>query len=95
LLLGTAEVIERRSFLAYGVGMLAASAVAQTAIMEKHQAVVCETGSTKCPNNHETCFTINRPIAVGDGTYQNPEVAALNGKIILECDVCHVAFFKA
>jgi hypothetical protein len=89
-------VIERRSFLAYGVGMLAAvTASAQTGIMEKHQAVVCETGSTKCPNNHETCYTINRPIAVGDGTYQNPEVAAIRDKIILECDVCHVAFFKA
>jgi hypothetical protein len=86
----------RRSFLHYGLGMLTAmSASAQTAIMEKKQAVVCDSGSTKCPLGHDTCYQINLPIAVGQGTYQNPEVAALNGKIILECDQCHIAFFKS
>jgi len=85
----------RRSFLSSLVGMAASiPVIGQSAILEKGKAIVCDSGSTKCPNGHETCYTINAPLAVGSGTYQNPEVAALSAKIVLECDVCHVLFIK-
>jgi hypothetical protein len=86
--------MNRRSFLAYGVGMMAASAgvAAQTAIMENKKAVVCPAAATKCPNGHDTCKTIDLPLVVGSGTYQNPDVAPINGKNVIECDQCHVLF---
>ncbi len=88
--------MSRRTFLSYAVGMLAASPLLpQTAIMEREKAVVCSSGWTKCPNKHDTCYTINAPLVVGAGSYQNPDVAALNDKKVIECDVCHVLFIRA
>lgn len=93
--------MNRRTFVSFFsgvVGLFAGSALAQeakTSVMEKGKAVTCETtGSTKCPLGHETCYTIDAPLAVGTGSYQNPDVGQLNSKIELECDVCHVLFIK-
>ena len=80
---------------AIGAGMKAEAQ--QNAVMEKGKAVVCETntGTTHCPLNHETCFTIDAPLVIGTGTYQNPDVGQLSSKHVLECDVCHILFIKA
>lgn len=81
----------RRSFLAYGVGMASA---AQNAILEKGKAVVCDGDSVKCPNGHDTCQVINAPIAVGNDSYEYPEVAQLRNYHVLRCDVCKVLFTR-
>jgi hypothetical protein len=91
--------MNRRTFVSFFsgvVGLLAGSALAQDkpTAMEKGQAVVCETGKTKCPLGHETCYEINAPLVVGSGSYQNPDVGQVFTKVELECQVCHVLFIK-
>lgn len=51
----------------------------QTAIMKGKQAVVCDSEPIKCPLGHDTCKVINASIAVGNDSYQNPEVAQFEG----------------
>lgn len=84
----------RRSFLAYAVGMLSATAVAQQeAVMVNGSAKVCEGGDpVKCPLGHKTCRTINAPVVVGNDNYQNPDVGQLRDYHLMRCDVCHVLF---
>lgn len=89
--------MKRRTFLEYltgAIGLLTGASSSQEAIMEKGKAVVCSDGTAECPNGHKTCLTIGKPLVVGSGTYQNPDVAPLNEKVVIECDVCHVLFIK-
>lgn len=81
----------RRSFLAYGVGMIG---LAQQAVMEKGKAVVCEGDSVKCPNGHDTCRVIDAPIVIGNDSYQYPDVRQLRDYHVLRCDVCKVLFTR-
>ena len=87
---------QRRTFLAYSVGMLAAllPARAQQAIMQKGQAVICPGQTLRCPNGHETCATINANLVVGNDSQDYPSVAQLYGKKVIECDQCGVLFVK-
>lgn len=86
----------RRSFLAYAVGMLAAMPVLaqKKAIVENGKAVVCDSDSIICPNGHQTCLSIDAPVVVGNGSYQNPDVGQLNSFHMERCEVCHVLFTK-
>lgn len=87
----------RRTFLYYGTGMLAGSAaIAQRAEVQNGKAVVCEQKADplKCPNGHWTCESIAAPLAVGGGTYQNPETAPLFAYTLLRCNTCHVLFTR-
>jgi hypothetical protein len=57
------------------------------------KAIVCENGSTvKCPNKHDTCRYIDAPIAVGNDSYQNPEVAQIRQFRMLWCQQCGALF---
>ena len=89
---------ERRSFLAYGIGMLASvvSAFGQSkAIVENKQAVVCPGDTAKCPVcKSDTCATINAPIVVGNDSREYPDMAQLFDHKIICCDVCGAAFFR-
>jgi hypothetical protein len=87
-------VIDRRTFLSYGAGMVAAPISAQQAIMEGKKAVVCSDGVVRCPQNHETCRTIDLPLAVGNDSLDYPEVYQLRSKRVLCCDVCGCLFVK-
>lgn len=83
----------RRSFLSFAVGML--SIPAQRAIIEKGKAVICESDSLICPVCKEkTCPKIDAPIVVGSGSYQNPDVQALNDFHVIRCDNCHALFTR-
>jgi hypothetical protein len=89
--------VNRRNFfsrLSLAFGVIAGTVVAQKAVIEKGKAVVCESDSLKCPNGHDTCPSIDAPLAVGNDSYQNPEVAQLRNYHVLRCDVCHVLFTR-
>jgi hypothetical protein len=85
----------RRSFLSYAVGMLAAiSATAQTATMQKGKAIVCPSYSLKCPLGHDTCATIDAPLVIGNGNRNYPDVGQVFEKMVVQCDVCGILFIK-
>lgn len=88
----------RRTFLWYGSGMMAVAqemwAKPQQAILEKGRAKVCDTEVVKCPLGHETCKKIDAPIAVGNDSYQYPEVAQIQALKLLMCEQCGVLFVK-
>lgn len=84
----------RRNFLFRFLAAVSATAFAQTAVMQKGKAVVCENESVKCPNGHETCKTIDAPLAIGNDNYQNPDCVPLRAYHLLRCDVCHVLFTR-
>jgi hypothetical protein len=73
---------------------IGASAQDKNAIIEKGNAVVCHTDVVKCPLGHDSCTVINAPLAVGNDSYQNPEVGQLTAFHVLRCDVCHVLFTR-
>jgi len=86
---------ERRSFLAYAVGMLAAiPALAQKTVIEKGRAVVCDGEAVTCPLGHKTCDTINAHLAIGNENRNYPETAVLFDYRMIRCDVCHVLFTR-
>jgi hypothetical protein len=90
-------MIGRRTFLWYGSGMMAAAvsaAAQQKAILEKGQAVVCDSEAVKCPLGHDTCKSINAPLAVGNDSYQNPDVEQLPNFHMMRCEVCHILFTR-
>lgn len=84
----------RRSFLAYGVGMAGSATFAQQAIMEGKKAVVCDSDSVKCPLGHDSCRVIDAPLAIGNDSYQYPDVKQLRDYHVLRCDVCKVLFTR-
>lgn len=87
--------MKRRSFLSYGVGMLAAStAVAQKGIMQDGKAVVCSGESLLCPNGHKTCAFIDAPIVVGNDSHISPDMAQLFDYHVMRCQTCHVLFTR-
>lgn len=83
----------RRKFLALLAGLVPAPLL-QQAIMEGRKAVVCDDGPFKCPLGHDTCATIDKPIAVGNDSIDYPEVAQLRNYDVIRCDVCHVVFTR-
>lgn len=97
-------MIERRAFLACFLGFPVAGQLvawlcalpgqAQQAIMEKGKAVVCDREAVKCPNGHDTCAVIDAPIAIGNDSYQYPDVKQLRDYHVLRCDVCKVLFTR-
>ena len=83
----------RRTFLT-AFGMIG-TIFAQKAIMKSDgQAIVCESDAIKCPLGHATCKVINAPIAIGNDSYQNPDVQQLTNYHLLRCDTCHVLFTR-
>lgn len=74
--------------------MLASTALSQQAIMEGKKAVVCKDEPIKCPLGHDSCKSINMPLAVGNDSYDYPEVAQLRGKNVLMCEQCGMLFIK-
>lgn len=84
----------RRNFLGVIFGALASAAAAQKTAIEGSQAVVCKENAVKCPNGHQTCPTINMPIAIGNDSYSYEEVHQLRDFHLIRCDVCHVLFTR-
>lgn len=86
----------RRTFVGRIIGLLGLTSFAfgQKAIMEKGKAVVCEGDPVKCPLGHDSCKAIDAPIAVGNDSYQNPDVGQLRDYHVLRCDVCKVLFTR-
>lgn len=85
--------VTRRSFLAYGAGMIAVPALAQKAYVKPDgQGVVCQENTVKCPNGHQTCKIINLPLAVGNDSYEYPDIQQLRSYHVLRCDTCRVLF---
>lgn len=86
--------LSRRTFfsgLLVGIPILA---LAQRAIIEGKEAVVCESDSVKCPNGHASCKSINAPIVVGNDNREYPDTAQLFGFHLMRCDVCKVLFTR-
>jgi hypothetical protein len=84
----------RRGFVGFIVSLLTVPVVAQRAILEGREAVVCESDSVKCPNGHATCKSINAPVVVGNDLRQNPDVSQLFEYHLMRCEVCHVLFTR-
>jgi len=91
----------RRTFLGYVsgmVGILTGPAIAQKAIMQGNTAVVCSADSgdpLTCPVcKKQTCRTINKPIAIGNDSYEYPDVAQLQAFHVIRCDSCHALFTR-
>lgn len=82
----------RRGFLTSLVTALFGTSVAQTSITVKGKAVVCSGSSVKCPLGHETCRYIDAPVAVGNDSYQNPDVAQNRNFKMLWCQQCGALF---
>lgn len=88
--------MNRKSFLAYAVGMLAAPFVfgQKESVMEGGKAVPCDNGTMKCPLGHATCREIDMPVAIGNDNYQYPDVQQLREYHLFCCDQCGVLFSK-
>lgn len=94
----------RRSFLWHGPMLaVAIPATSQeiynkqgTGIVIKGKAVVCDGEAVKCPLGHDTCREIDAPIAVGNDSFQNPEVAQIRTYRVLFCESpgCGVLFAR-
>ena len=86
--------MNRRRAFSYIAGLLASIPVfaQKQGVMEKGQAVVCDSGSTKCPLGHATCISINAPLVVGNGNRDYPDVAQLFDQRIHKCDQCGILF---
>lgn len=84
--------LRRRAFLSNLLVGIPALAAAQTGIVEKGKAVICDGSSVKCPLGHESCREIDAPIAVGNGNFEYPEVGQLHAFKMLRCQVCGVLF---
>jgi hypothetical protein len=87
----------RRSFLAYGVGMLASvsAAFGQRAILENGQAVVCKDDSLICPLcKKPTCPKINAPLMIGNDNREYPDSSQLFDFHIIRCDNCRGLFTR-
>lgn len=86
----------RRTFLSYAVGMLAAAmplrGQQKAAVTEKGKAVVCDAGAIKCPLNHDSCQRIDAPIVVGNGNRDYPDYAQLYDVPVFVCDICGILF---
>lgn len=86
----------RRSFLSYGVAMMAggvAAAQMKKANMEGGKAVVCEgDGSTfhcgAC--GHTSCQLLNATIVIGNENRSYPESSVLFDYHFVACDHCNV-----
>lgn len=79
----------RRSFvnrLCVAFGVVLGTAIGQNAIMENGKAVSCKGSDTTCPNGHKTCATIDAPLAIGNDSYDYPEVRQLRDYHVLRCD---------
>jgi hypothetical protein len=90
--------VKRRNFLSrlgLALGGVLGAAFAQKSYLNKDgQAVVCESDAVKCPLGHSTCKVINMPIAIGNDSYQNPDVQQLRDFKVLTCTTCHVLFTR-
>jgi hypothetical protein len=85
----------RRSFLGFAVGMVAGPLLAQKAILEKGQAITCDSDSILCPVcKVKTCPTINSTLAIGNENRNYPEVNPLFDFHVVRCDMCHVLFTR-
>ncbi len=87
-------MFSRRRFFHGFLALLAPAALAQKAIVQRGQAVVCDSDSVKCPNGHESCKSINAPIVVGNGNRDYPDQSQLFDFHLLRCEVCHVLFTR-
>jgi hypothetical protein len=90
--------VKRRQFLerlAIAFSIVTGATLAQkSAVLENGKARVCDSDSIKCPNGHDTCRSIDAPLAVGNDSYQNPEVGQLREFHLIRCEVCHVLFTR-
>lgn len=103
--LGEATLMTRRSFLWTGPMLAVCTATSQsqdvytkqgTGITVKGKAVVCDGEAVKCPFGHDTCREIDAPVAIGNDSYQNPEVGQLRSYRLLFCEWpgCGVLFAR-
>jgi hypothetical protein len=88
-------VTNRRGFLAYVLGAIAAPLLAQRADLQNGKAIVCDEDVLTCPNGHKTCRNIDAPIVVGsDRNVDNPDVAELHNYHMERCNFCRVLFTR-
>lgn len=89
----------RRSFLSYGIGMLAVAqelfAAPQKAAMQDGKAIVCDSEVLTCPLGHKTCPSIDALMVVSaSANVDHPDYATLPNYHLERCGKCGVLFTR-